>query len=44
VTGAVKLHARVENVFDANYELSRFGGTNIQGSGTGVYAGITVDW
>ena len=27
-----------------NYELSSFYGNTIKGSGTGLYAGITVDW
>ncbi len=43
-TEKVKLHARLENAFDESYELSSFYGTTIQGSGTGLYAGITVDW
>lgn len=44
LTETVKLHARVENVFDEAYELSSFFGTTIPGSGTGFYAGITMDW
>jgi vitamin B12 transporter len=40
----VKLHARVENAFDESYQLSSFFGSTVQGAGTGVYAGITVDW
>ncbi|MEI6818473.1 MAG: TonB-dependent receptor [Verrucomicrobiota bacterium] len=40
----VKLHARVENAFDADYHLSSFYGTPIKAAGTGFYAGITVDW
>jgi vitamin B12 transporter len=44
LTENVKLHARVENAFDEAYELSSFFGTTIAGAGTGVYAGITVDW
>jgi vitamin B12 transporter len=44
VTDKVKLHARLENAFDESYELSSFYGTTIQGSGSGLYAGITVDW
>jgi outer membrane cobalamin receptor len=44
VTEKVKLHARVENAFDADYELSNFYGDPIKGTGAGVYAGVTVDW
>ena len=40
----VKLQARLENAFDENYQLASFGGSTIQGAGTGLYAGITVDW
>ncbi|MFN6018029.1 MAG: TonB-dependent receptor plug domain-containing protein [Verrucomicrobiota bacterium] len=44
VTEKVKLHARVENAFDADYELSNFFGDPIKGTGAGVYAGVTIDW
>jgi vitamin B12 transporter len=44
ITDSIKLHARVENVLDETYELSSFFGTTIPGAGTGVYAGVTVDW
>jgi outer membrane cobalamin receptor len=44
VTEKVKLHARVENAFDADYELSNFFGDPIKGTGAGFYAGVTVDW
>lgn len=48
LTDRVKLHARVENVFDEDYQLSggfaAFGEPPFEGSGTGLYAGITVDW
>lgn len=44
ITDRVKLHARLENAFDENYQLSSFYGTTVQGAGTGLYAGITVDW
>ena len=40
----MKLHARVENALDENYQLSSFYGTTTEGAGTGLYAGITVDW
>jgi outer membrane receptor protein involved in Fe transport len=40
----VKLHARVENLFDESYELANFTGTPVNGAGTGLYAGITIDW
>ena len=44
LTEKVKLHARVENAFDADYELSNFSGDPIKGAGAGVYAGVTIDW
>jgi len=44
ITDHVKLHARVENAFDEEYELASFYGSTVEGAGTGVYAGITVDW
>lgn len=40
----VKLHARLENAFNESYQLSSFYGTVVEGTGTGLYAGITVDW
>jgi outer membrane cobalamin receptor len=48
LTENVKLHARVENLLNEDYEL--FGGNSlyraplIKGAGTGFYAGVTVDW
>jgi outer membrane cobalamin receptor len=48
VTENVKLHARVENVLNEDYEL--YGGSTrwlaplVKGAGTGVYAGVTIDW
>ena len=44
ITEKIKLHARVENAFDADYELSNFYGDPIKGTGAGFYAGVTVDW
>jgi outer membrane cobalamin receptor len=44
LTEKVKLNARVENAFDADYELSNFFGDPIKGAGAGVYAGVTIDW
>jgi outer membrane receptor protein involved in Fe transport len=37
------LHARVENITDDAYELSRFG-TPIQGAGLGFFAGVTAEF
>jgi vitamin B12 transporter len=37
----ITLHARVENLTDDAYELSRFG-TPIQGAGLGFFAGVTA--
>lgn len=39
----VTLHARVENLGDESYELSRFGNP-IQGAGLGVFAGVTAEF
>jgi vitamin B12 transporter len=44
ITGNVRLHARVENLFDEDYQLSNFFGTTINGAGTGLHVGMTVDW
>ncbi|MEI6606627.1 MAG: TonB-dependent receptor [Verrucomicrobiota bacterium] len=48
LTDTIKLHARVENLFNENYELSNpsaaWGGTPVKGAGTGLYAGLTFDW
>ena len=44
VTDKVKLHARLENAFDTDYQLASFFGSTIEGAGAGAYAGITVDW
>ncbi len=42
-TENLRVHARVENLFDQGYQLSNFG-TVIEGSGPGVFAGLTWDW
>jgi vitamin B12 transporter len=39
----ITLHARVENLADDAYELSRFG-TPIQGAGLGFFAGVTAEF
>jgi outer membrane receptor protein involved in Fe transport len=48
VTEKVKFHARAENVLNEDYELyggnSAFDAPLIKGAGTGVYAGVTIDW
>ena len=48
LTANLKLHARVENVFNQDYELYRpnspWGGPTVKGAGTGVYTGLTFDW
>jgi outer membrane cobalamin receptor len=44
LTDKVKLHARVENLFDENYELYSGWGSTVDGAGTGFYAGLTIDW
>lgn len=40
---SLKLHGRVENVFDEKYELSNFG-SPIQGQGFGAFAGFTYSF
>lgn len=48
LTDFVKLHARVENALDADYDLSSytFGGVTsvTPGAGMGVYCGLTFEW
>lgn len=44
VCDKVKLHARVENLFDEEYELYRGWGSTVMGAGTGCYAGLTIEW
>ncbi len=47
LTANIKLNARVENLFNEDYELYRpnyYGGSTVKGSGTGVYGGLTFDW
>lgn len=44
LTEHLRLHARVENVFDEKYELSDFFGTVVEGAGTGFYVGLTATW
>ena len=48
LTDSIKLHARVENLFNQSYELSNpsasWGGKPIKGAGTGIYSGLTVAW
>ncbi len=42
-TENLRLHARVENLFDESYQLSNFG-TPIEGRGRGFFAGLSWDW
>lgn len=44
LTEKVKLHTRVENLLDEDYELYSGFGSTIVGAGTGFYAGLTIDW
>lgn len=48
LTDFLKVHARIENVLNEDYELyrpiSQWGGPTVKGSGTGVYTGLTFDW
>lgn len=43
-TDKLRLHARVENLFNEGHELYSGFGSTVRGAGTGVYAGLTVDW
>lgn len=47
VTESLALHARIENVFDQDYQLfpDTFGeGTGVEGPGRSVFAGATLSW
>jgi len=44
ITDHVRFHARIENAFDEEYELASFYGSTVEGAGTGIYTGVTVDW
>lgn len=44
LTEKVKLHARLENLLDEDYELYSGYGSTVEGAGTGFYAGLTIDW
>lgn len=44
LTENLRLHARIENLLDEDYELSNFFGNVIQGPGTGFYLGLTATW
>jgi len=44
ITDQVKLHARIENVLDEDYELYSGYGSYVKGAGTGFYAGLTIGW
>lgn len=44
VSNNVRLHARLENALNENYQLSDFYGTRIDGRGTGVFTGVTISW
>jgi len=44
LTEHLRVHARVENVFDEQYELSNFFGSIVEGAGTGFYVGLTAMW
>ena len=44
-TGQLQLHARVENVFDSSYQLSRFNGSPpVEGAGLGFFSGVTLEF
>lgn len=44
LTENLRIHGRIENLFNERYELSDFFGTVIQAAGTGYYLGLTVSW
>ncbi|WP_367874218.1 TonB-dependent receptor plug domain-containing protein [Luteolibacter sp. Populi] len=44
-TEQLQLHARVENVFDSSYQLSRFNGSPpVEGAGLGFFSGATLEF
>lgn len=44
-TGQVRLHARVENLFDSGYQLANFAGAPpIKGAGLGFFTGVTLEF
>jgi outer membrane cobalamin receptor len=40
----LKLHARVENLFDEDYLISDIFGTQLEGAGRAVSVGATIEW
>ncbi|MCH7224792.1 TonB-dependent receptor plug domain-containing protein [Haloferula sp. A504] len=38
------VHGRVENLADSGYQLSNIGGTVVEGSGLGAFAGVTAEF
>lgn len=44
LTDHIKVHARIENALDEQYELSSFFGTTTPAAGIGYFAGLTIDW
>lgn len=45
VTEQVRLHARVENLFDSSYQLANFtGAPPVKGAGLGFYSGVTLEF
>jgi vitamin B12 transporter len=48
VNDRVSLHARLENLFDEDYELASFGGgvnrSTFPGQGRGIFGGVTIRW
>lgn len=44
VSDRFKLHARLENAWNEDYQLSNFYGNTVQGAGTGFYTGLSIAW
>jgi outer membrane cobalamin receptor len=44
LTDSVKLHARIENLLNQEYDLFNGYGSRVPGASRGIYAGITFDW
>ncbi len=44
ITENLRVHARIENLFDEQYELADFFGTVIPGAGRGIFVGLTATW
>ncbi len=44
LTENLRIHGRIENLFNERYELGDFFGNVVQGAGTGYFVGVTMMW